>query len=194
MEGKPLYYGLLAGAFLALLILGGVHWFLVKPMQAEIATLESEIATLDGKIAEGRAAERTLPQFRDEVARLEIELDRLKRILPSQRNTEEIIKKVKSLVDEGDFVLRKLTFPDLAPTESEIYLEWPIQVAADGRYHDLAILFDKLGNFSRIMNVENIEMKALNNQEDRTLNATFTAKTFVLIEEDETAAEGTPGG
>lgn len=194
MEGKPLYYGLIVGAVIALALLGVTEWFLVKPMKQKIINLDSEIAKLDAKIAEGRAAERTLPQFRDEVARLELELDRLKRILPSQRNTEEIIKKVKSLVDEGDFILRKLTFPDYISTESDIYMEWPIQVAADGRYHDLAILFNKLGNFSRIMNVENINLRSLNDQEERTLNATFTAKTFVLIEESDEEAEGTPGG
>lgn len=193
MEGKPLYYGLLAGAAIAIGFLFVVHWFMVKPMKEEIVRLEGEIAQLDAKIAEGRAAERTLPQFRDEVARLELELDRLKRILPSQRNTEEIIKKIKSLVDEGDFILRKLTFPDFTATESEVYMAWPIEVAADGRYHDLAILFNKLGNFSRIMNVEDINLRALTDQEERTLNATFTAKTFVLVEETG-QAEGTPGG
>lgn len=72
-------------------------------------------------------------------------------------------------------------------------MEWPISVALDGRYHDLAILFNKLGNFSRIMNVENIQIDALGQQNERTVSSQFTAKTFVLIEETGNE-EGTPGG
>lgn len=193
LEGKPLYYGLLVGALIAGLFVALVHFFPVDTLKIEIQDLEDEIDTLETRIAEGRAAERELPQFRDEVARLELELERLKKILPSQRNTEEIIKKVKALVDEGDFVLKNLNFPEFNAVESDIYMEWPISVSLDGRYHDLAILFNKLGNFSRIMNVENIQIDALSQQEERTVSSQFTAKTFVLIEEtgDE---EGTPGG
>lgn len=193
LEGKPLYYGLLVGALIAGLLVALVHFFPIATLKTEIQTLEGEIDTLEERIAEGRAAERELPQFRDEVARLELELERLKKILPSQRNTEEIIKKVKALVDEGDFVLKNLNFPEFSAVESDIYMEWPISVALDGRYHDLAILFNKLGNFSRIMNVENIQIDALSQQDERTVSSQFTAKTFVLIEETGNE-EGTPGG
>lgn len=192
LEGKPLYYGLLVGLLIAGLFVALVHFFPISTLKTEIKTLNREIDELETRIAEGRAAERELPQFRDEVARLELELERLKKILPSQRNTEEIIKKVKALVDEGDFVLKNLNFPEFNTVESDIYMEWPISVSLDGRYHDLAILFNKLGNFSRIMNVENIQIDALGQQTERTVSSQFTAKTFVLIEE--TQGEGTPGG
>ena len=190
LEGKPSYYGILAGALVAAFFLAIVHFVPVAGLKEEITRLNKEIDQLEKKIAEGRAAEKTLPQFRDEVARLELELERLKQILPSQRNTEEIIKKVKALVDEGDFFLKNLNFPEFNPGESEIYMEWPITVALDGRYHDLAILFNKLGNFSRIMNVENIRIQALSQQDERTLSSEFIAKTFVLVEETPANAGG----
>ena len=192
LEDKPLYYGVAAGLLVAVLLIVGVHYLFVVGINEDIATLESEIDQLETKIEQGRAAEKELPQFREEVARLELELEKLKRILPSQRNTEEIIKKLKSLVDEGDFVLRSLTFPDLqAAPESEVYQEWPIEVAVDGRYHDLAILFDKLSNFSRIMNVERFSISALSGQDELTISTQFVAKTFVYIESE---PEGAPGG
>src|SRR5207253_1022925 len=111
---------------------------------------------------------------------------KLRRILPSTRNTEEIIKKIKSLVDQGDFVLHKLTFPKLAPAQGgDPYAEWPISISVDGRYHNLAILFNRLSNFSRIINVEQINIHALSNQVDRTISAEFVAKTFVYQEPKE---------
>ena len=120
LDGRPWYVAAAIGAVVAIVIVWGVHAYVVSPIKADIAKAESEIAELDKKIEQGRAAERKLPQFREEVRRLELELEKLRRILPSTRNTEEIIKKIKSLVDQGDFALRKLTFPKLGtPKEGD---------------------------------------------------------------------------
>jgi type IV pilus assembly protein PilO len=199
LEGKPWYWGFGLGLILAIAIVYGVHTLYVVDIKNEIAAAEAKIAELDRKIEQGRAAERKLPQFREEVRRLELELEKLRRILPSSRNTEEIIKKIKSLVDQGDFSLRRLTFPKLQTVKGEDpYAEWPITVTVDGRYHDLAILFNRLSNFSRIMNVEQIQITALSAQATRTITSDFVAKTFVYVEpsaqEKPKDAAAKPGG
>src|SRR5881394_222000 len=186
LNDKPLYVGLGIGILLAVAFVFATHLWLVTPIVDEMHSDEAQITELDKKIDAGRAAERKLPQFRAEVARLEQELEKLRRILPSTRNTEEIIQKIKALVDQGDFGLRKLTFPRLGPAKAgDPYAEWPISVAVEGRYHNLAILFNRLGNFSRIMNVENIQIKALPIQVEKTITADFIAKTFVYVEPSE---------
>jgi type IV pilus assembly protein PilO len=196
LDDKPWWVGLLAGVVLAVAVLWAVETFLVKDVKADIRTADQRIAELDEKISQGRAAERKLPQFREEVRRLELELEKLRRILPSTRNTEEIIKKVKALVDQGDFTLRRLSFPPLNLNSSDPYSEWPISISLDGRYHDLAILFNRLANFSRIMNVEQIRINALPNQEARTISSDFVAKTFVYLEPKDEApgTDAKPGG
>jgi type IV pilus assembly protein PilO len=189
LEGKPWWVGLVLGLVLAGAMVMAVEMLFVKDIKAEIAGAEAQIAELDKKIEQGRAAERKLPQFREEVKRLEVELEKLRRILPSSRNTEEIIKKIKSLVDQGNFTLRKLSFPKLGPSkDGDPYAEWPISVEVDGRYHDLAILFNRLSNFSRIINVEQINIQALAAQTEKTISSTFTAKTFVYVETENGAA------
>jgi type IV pilus assembly protein PilO len=198
LDDKPWWMGLLVGLVLAGGILYAVETFVAKDIKKDIVTLDNEIAELDKKILQGQAAERKLPQFREEVKRLELELEKLRRILPSTRNTEEIIKKLKSLVDQGEFTLNRLSFPPLGETSSDPYVEWPIDVAVQGRYHDLAILFNRLGNFSRIVNVENIRITARSDQERETISSEFIAKTFVYVEPPEPAApaegEAKPGG
>lgn len=197
LDDKPWWVGLLVGVGLAAGVLYGAEKLAVKDLKDNIEAADVKIAELDQKISKGRAAERKLPQFREEVKRLELELEKLRRILPSTRNTEEIIKKIKSLVDQGDFTLRKLTFPPLSAPSTDPYSEWPISVSVDGRYHDLALLFNKLGNFSRIMNVEQISIRATGSQETKTISADFVAKTFVYVEQkDDAAAAGAakPGG
>lgn len=197
LDDKPWWMGLLVGLVLAGAVLYAVESLVAKDLKAEIAKLDAEIVVLDQKILQGRAAERKLPQFREEVKRLELELEKLRRILPSTRNTEEIIKKLKSLVDQGEFTLNRLSFPPLGQSSSDPYVEWPIDVAVNGRYHDLAILFNRLGNFSRIMNVENIRISGMPTQERETISSEFVAKTFVYVEPPAgtaPAAEPKPGG
>jgi type IV pilus assembly protein PilO len=197
LDDKPWWVGLLVGLLLAGAALYGAESLFVKKVKDDIAGADTKIEELDQKISQGRAAEQKLPQFREEVKRLELELDKLRRILPSTRNTEEIIKKLKSLVDQGEFVWRNLAFPTLGATSEDPYVEWPISVSVEGRYHDLAILFSRLSNFSRIINVENIKINALPTQDTKTISADFVAKTFVYVEPTSGAAAGEaakPGG
>lgn len=197
LDDKPWWVGLLVGLGLAGAVLYGTESLFVKKIKTDIADSETKIEELDQKISQGRAAERKLPQFREEVKRLELELEKLRRILPSTRNTEEIIKKLKSLVDQGEFTWRNLAFPALAASSEDPYVEWPISVSVEGRYHDLAILFSRLSNFSRIINVENIRITALPTQETKTIAADFVAKTFVYVEPqagDAAAEKAKPGG
>jgi type IV pilus assembly protein PilO len=186
LEGKPWYFGLIIGLVLAAAIVWGANYALVADITSQIAAADSQLRDLEVKIEQGRSAQRKLPQFREEVKRLNAELMKLRSILPSTRNTEEIIKRIKTLVDAGNFTLRKLTFPPLAPAQgSDPYAEWPISISVDGRYHNLATLFDHLSKFKRIVNVEQITIVALTVQTERTITADFIAKTFVYVEPKE---------
>lgn len=196
LDDKPWWAGLLVGLALAGGAIYGAEYLFVKKIKADIVAADKQVEELDQKISQGRAAERKLPQFREEVKRLELELDKLRRILPSTRNTEEIIKKLKSLVDQGEFTWRNLGFPALsgASSSGDPYVEWPITVSVDGRYHDLAMLFNRLGNFSRIINIEQIRITALGDQSVKTISADFVAKTFVYVEPATEDAAAKPGG
>lgn len=195
LDDKPWWVGAIVGALLFVGILWAVKSYVIQPIEDQIHSAEGQIAELDKKIEQGRAAERKLPQFREEVKRLQLELDKLRRILPSSRNTEELIKKIKSLVDQGDFNLRRIAFPRLgAASGSDPYAEWPISVSVDGSYHNLAQLFNKLSNYSRIVNVEVVNISALPVQFEKTVSVDFIAKTFVYVEPPEAPKPAKPGG
>jgi Tfp pilus assembly protein PilO len=199
LEGKPIWWGLGIGIVVATAIVVGIHWQFVAKVggfNERIAEANVQIGELDKKIVAGRDAEKKLPQFREEVASLERELEKLRRILPSSRNTEEIIKKIKALVDQGDFELRSLQFPQLSASSGSSgdvpIVEWPISVRVSGTYHDLAILFNRLSNFTRIMNVDKFTISAVSSQDQRTIDSDFVAKTFVYVEPKVEAEEASP--
>jgi type IV pilus assembly protein PilO len=190
LEGKPWYVGVIAGV-----LFGGVLFFLLharilEPMKEEIQRKDGQLQELQTKIQQGRAAKQQLPQFRDEVRRLELELDKLLRILPSRRNTPQLIRRVRELTEQHDFELIRFTPHGLV--DRDFYSEWPISIHLEATYHNLALFFDRIGRFSRIINIENLTLSGLA-RPSHSLSATFSAKTFVYKETE--AAQGpAPGG
>lgn len=197
LEDKPWYYGLGIGLALAVGLWAVANWQYpnFKEMQQRLAGLKAEYGQLQEKIERGRVAERRLPQLREEVRRIELDLNRLLEILPTKRNTEELIKKIEALTRQGDFFLK-----DFRPKEyvnKDFYAEWPIDVVLDGTYHNLALFFDKMARFSRIINVESLTMTGYPDARlGRTLGATFTLKTFIYLGDQASGPAGAapPGG
>jgi type IV pilus assembly protein PilO len=194
LEGKSPQYGLALGAILGLTLAGVGYWKLGLPKEQEIARAKDELQVLENKLAEGRTAKQSLPQFQEEVHRLELELEKLLRILPARRNTPELLRRVHTLADQGNFDLNQ--FKPAKEVPQEFYSEWPISISFDGNFHNLALFFDRISRFPRILNIDNLVITANRGQDDaRTIKAQFVAKTFVFQEseeEEEAATDGKP--
>ncbi|HEY1250505.1 MAG TPA: type 4a pilus biogenesis protein PilO [Thermoanaerobaculia bacterium] len=194
MEDKPWYYALIVGVIFGAVMAGIVHYAWFRNLNQEIANKRVELEGLNTEIQKGRAAERKLSQFREEVKRLELELSKLLQILPSKRNTEELIKRIETLTRQGDFTLK--TFKPGDFIQKDFYAEWPIQIAIDGTYHNLALFFDRMSRFSRIINVEDLKVNTLENAPGKSITSNFIAKTFIYTGDEvgqATASEGQPG-
>jgi type IV pilus assembly protein PilO len=184
LEGKPWYQGAIAGAIVAAVLLLLGHQFFYKKQSAQIAREQTKLEELEAKIHEGRVAQQQLPKFREEVRRLELKLDRLLRVLPSRRNTAELLRRIRALTDQGDFDLRRFTPGRFA--DRDFYSEWPISISLQGTYHNLGLFFDRISRFSRIINIENLSVSAARGSDpSHTIGASFQAKTFVYKESQE---------
>lgn len=178
LTNKPWYYGAIIGLVLA----GGIFWamqrLVFEDLQKTIVSSTAELEKLKEKVRQGKMAENRLPQFREEAQRLETELQRLLRILPTARQTDELIKKVKSLTERAAF--RLLTFQPGSFTKRDFLSEWPITVNMEGSYHELALFFDRLSRFSRIINVDSMTVNALAGKRGGfSISTSFIMKTFI---------------
>jgi Tfp pilus assembly protein PilO len=189
LEGKPWYVGAGLGVLLGMVVFGLGWWQFLSPMEDQLKSGEQQLAELQTKIQEGRAAKQQLPKFRDEVHQLEVELDKLLRILPARRNTPDLLRRIRSLAEQGDFSLKRFTPGKLS--DKEFFSEWPIAIGVDGTYHNLALFFDRISRFSRIINVEDLTITA-QPLGQHTITASFSAKTFVYKEP--TAQAPAPAG
>ena len=184
LEDKPWYVGALIGLAISAGLYWGANRMLLKPKKEQLTTMETRLTDLRAKIQEGQTAQRQLPRFREEVRQLELQLDRLLRILPARRNTPDLLRRVRALAEQGDFDLLRFTPRDLV--ERDFYSEYPISMSLEGDYHNLALFFEQVSRFPRIMNIDNLTIDALRRDDAvHTLAASFEAKTFVYVDEEE---------
>ncbi len=192
LEDKKWGFAVGVGLAIGIALAAAVHYAWFRNINADIRNKRSELEQLQQEIEKGRAAERKLAQFREEVKRLELELSKLLQILPSKRNTEELIKRIEALTRQGDHTLKKFTPGDFI--QKDFYAEWPIEIVLDGTYHNLALFFDRMSRFSRIINVEDLKVNALDNVPGKSITANFVAKTFIYTGEEAGAAGGGRAG
>ena len=183
LKDKPWYVGAGIGVAVAILVFVVGQFFFpnFKKMGIEIQDLQKKLQDKQKKLSEAQAAQRQLPKFRAQVAKLEKQLQQLVQILPSKKETHNIIKKIKSLADQGDFDLKSFTPSGIK--NKDFYAEWPIKVVVDGTYHNLAEFFDRLRTFPRVVNITTMNIKALSKQTSATIHATFTMVTYIYLEE-----------
>lgn len=165
--------------------LAGVFYLnFLGPLNDEVSFLKDDIEALRHEIEEGQAVKAQLPHFKRMVEEQQSRLNQLRRVLPDGKETAEIIRRVQELAVESKLKIKSFT-PQ--PTiDNEFYEDWPILVSLEGSYHNLGTFFEKVSQFTRIINVEDINIKALEDASSSgpSIGATCTATTFVYVEEE----------
>jgi len=178
-EKVPFYGQVLIFVALAAGVIGMAYyiWPNLADMQKKIDRYEEDFAEKDRKILEGRAIEARLPEFEAEIAALQQRLGDVQQILPTNKETGDLLAWMKNLGDQSNLDLKSFSPAGLRPVEW--YKEFPIEMDVVGRYHDLGIFLDRVSKYSRIINVDGLRISAVRDQPNKTIRATFTATTFV---------------
>ncbi len=182
---------------------GGVfsyHYFYASKLRAEIVQKETQLSRERADIARGRAAEKRLVEFREELKDLETRFEALKAVLPEQRDVAEMLRRIQTLATQSSLVVK--AFKPQAVASKQLHQEWPMTIELDGTYHNLARFFDQVSKVPRIINVGGISIKGKtqNDSTDGTsITALCTATTFVLLDKPAAGAAkpgqpAVPGG
>lgn len=172
---------------LGLALIGGFYWFYAVPAQAEMVTREQKLAALRVDIAKGSATANQLNLFRQQVAELEGRLESLKAVLPEQKDVADLLRRIETLARQSNLAIQG--FKPAPSVTKQMHAEWPIALQLDGTYHNLAMFFDRVSKFSRIINVSNITIRAKEKpQANSTISVECVATTFVLLESAKPAA------
>jgi type IV pilus assembly protein PilO len=177
----PWHYQILAFVGLGCLAVFGFWNFYVVEVQAEIDTRQTRLIALRADVTKGMATARRLPQFQADVTQLEARLDSLRAVLPEEKDVADILRRVQGLATESSLTISRFTPQD--PKQEAMYAALPYKLTAEGTFHDLALFFDRISKFPRIINVGEISIKAKQPPGGpSTIQAECTATTFVLQE------------
>lgn len=177
------------GLFVGLALAGAYvfYAYYAVPAQASLRARQAHLATLHADINKGLTAARQLPAFKARVQELSARLDSLKPILPEQKDVADLLRRLQTMAVESHLTIRAVK-PQATVTRT-LHVEWPISLELDGTYDNLAIFFDRINHFPRLIDVSDVDIKSKQKQEPgSTITASCKATTFVLLDPAAVAA------
>jgi len=179
------YYQLLIVGGVCGLLLGLVWYQYLSPIQVAIEGKRIELDSVKAQVAKSQQEERTFAKFKAESAALQEQLDKLKSVLPLEKETDQILRQVQSSASTS--ALRILRVVSRATIDHDVYTEWPIEMEIVGTFHNLGRYLDKIRLLPRIVNISNMKIQSRASNDPAgsaaTVGATYTATTFVYKEE-----------
>src|SRR5882672_10302102 len=187
------WYGQVGAFFL--LAIGGVGAFVYyyeMPARADFSSRESQLEGLRKDISMGVNTARKLPEFRRQVSDLEARLANLKAVLPEEKDAADLLRRMQTVATQSNLTIK--SFTPAATVTKQLHAEWPIKLELDGTYHNLAAFFDRVGKFTRIVNITDVDIKGKDKPEpNSTITATCVATTFVLLDKPTPPKPGARG-
>ena len=181
------------GAFVVLAIggCGAFFYYYEMPARAEMKGRQQQLTSLRADIKKGLDTARKLPEFRSQVTELEGRLANLRAVLPEEKDAADLLRRLQTVAAQSNLDIR--SFRPNPTVTKQLHAEWPITLELQGTYHNLALFFDRVGKFTRIINITGVDIRGRERPSaNLTITATCIATTFVLL--DKPAAGGGRGG
>jgi type IV pilus assembly protein PilO len=186
------------GAFLGLALagVGAFVYYYEMPAREEFKTREQQLDGLKDQIRMGKNTAAKLPEFRAQVVELEARLNNLKAVLPEEKDAADLLRRMQTVATQSNLTIK--SFKPAPTVTKELHAEWPINLELDGNFHNLAMFFDRVSKFTRIVNISSLEVKGRDKADaNLTIQASCVATTFVLLDKPAAAKGGaksaTPG-
>ena len=182
------------GAFVVL-ALGGVgafYYYYEEPADTEMMVRQTQLVALKADLSKGAATARQLPQFRAQVDELQARLESLKNVLPDEKDAADLLRRLQTVATQSNLTIK--SFKPSPTVTKQLHAEWPITLELDGTYHNLAMFFDRVGKFTRIININGLDVWGKEKAEpNSTITATCVATTFVLLDKGTSKVPVKPG-
>ncbi len=118
---------------LAVAICAALLLHLVEHQSVEEETQKTDaLKKLQGEIQALEVTANKLPEFQREVQLLEASLEKLKLILPTEKQMPDLMKRLQSLTQQSSLSLQGL-HPGQPPLAKEFYQEVPITIDSHGQ-------------------------------------------------------------
>jgi len=169
-----------------LLVLAGLLFFagdylLYSDKRAETGKIKEQVETLKAKNQQGSIIRQNLADTEKTLKEKREEIDRLRDLLPDAVEISRVYDSIKDFLREQRLELKR--FVHLKTTPADFYTAQPIQIEVTGSYDSLGQFFSRLGFFTRIVSVTDVEVKqAEDNAQEvgRSINAAFVVTAYYI--------------
>ena len=156
----------------------------VTDVRAQLTAAQAELKPLDTEVANLRVYKQRKAELQSEMDALQKQLATLQTIVPEEKQADQFILMVQREALGSGVSIRQVSSQPVA--SKPYYYEMPFQVQADGPYFGLLDFFGRLGRLSRIINVGDIKLTAMQTNGSgnfhmtpgTSVNTTFTITTF----------------
>ncbi len=199
LEGKtnetPLLVKIILGLAVIALLYFLANTFIYKKIDEEITALAAEQAQLDKKVQEGHGFRKTEAEHMQQIAYLADQLSAQSRCLPDGSEIEQLAREFYQDA-QGKYQMFDASFNISNMTTNEKKLqEIPIEFRCSATYESLGELFQAISRYSRILTIETLDLRRLNEKARRSmpgwkknapppsLRASFVAKTYSMVKD-----------
>lgn len=139
----------------------GAAYFVIfyGEIESDISSARQQVGTLQKELEEAKEARKAFNRDLAEVKRREQLVRKQKTILPDKAETPAFLSSVQTVATIAGVQLEGWSPQDEAA--ADFYAKVPMQLKLGGKFHQVARFFYGIGQANRIINIENISMKAL---------------------------------
>lgn len=184
LQNLPLVAKVAIGVVFALLV--GAAYFVIfyGEIESDIASQQQRLTQLEKELVEVKEARKAFNRDLAEVKRREALVKKQKMILPDEAESPAFLQTVQNVASVSGVNLTSWT--PLDESVEEFYAKVPMQLTLSGKFHQVARFFYGIGQADRIINMENIHLKARRVAAKKTSKET---KSIVLDDAQLVAAE-----
>lgn len=162
-----------------LIFIGVFVYFLYYPKFKEINKLNDNLKKLQKELKIAKKNAKDLKKFKNRIKQAE---DKFKIVMKSLPEKEEIPSLLSSISLSGqDSGLEFVLFQPKAEIRKDFYAEIPVAMTVNGKYHNVALFFDRVARLPRVVNIRNILMRPGKGNE--TLSTQCTAVTYKFVDQ-----------
>jgi len=176
---------LLAGV--VFLVFGGYAYLIYWPRADQITEREEQLVTMQQDRDRKAALVGNLPQAKREVADLNAALKEAVAQLPNTKEIPDLLSGISSVARESGLEIQQ--FKQKPENYQDFYAEVPVEILVKGTYWQVEAFFKRVSDLTRIVNVNNIGIKAptLIENDPVKLQTSCAATTFRFLDEEERA-------
>jgi type IV pilus assembly protein PilO len=162
-----------------LLFIGAFVYLLYLPKFKEIGKLNKNLKGLEKELKAAKKDAKDLKKYKKRMKEAE---SRFKLVMKSLPEKEEIPSLLSNISLSGqDAGLEFVLFQPKKEIKKDFYAEIPVAIKVTGKYHNVALFFDKVARLPRVVNIRNIMMTP-GKKGNEKLSTGCTAVTYKFID------------